>query len=392
MKQKTGIVLKQIVCVLLILSLSGCWNSRELDTLGIVMGVGIDVPPTAPDKVHLVAQLVIPGAISTSKNGGKGDGEKAFWNVGVTEDTVFSAIRKLTGQSSRKLFFPHNEVIVIGRGAAEAGIRRDLDLFVRDHESRSNLLLAVSDTSAEEVLSVRPKLEKIPAANIANLIDQYAAATSQTISIKLSDFSDNLMSDTKSAVIPILRIVRDGDEETVEVSGTAVFKSDKMVGELDETESRGLAWVLGKVKSGIIVVKDSGNAPVSIEIIRARAKVKPVLKDGKLTIRIDIFEEGNIGEDTGTKNLTMLPEVSFIEDRITEAIEREIMSAVTEARKLDCDIFGFGEAIHGKYPKQWKEMENNWDELFKTVEIDLSIDANVRLAGKIAGPLVPKKG
>jgi spore germination protein KC len=190
----------------------------------------------------------------------------------------------------------------------------------------------------------------------------------------------------------MLRIVRDGDQETVEVSGTAVFKSDKMVGELDLTEGRGLAWVLGTVKSGVIVVRDTGNAPVSIEIIRTKATVKPVLKDGKIAIRVDIFEEGNIGEDTGTKNLTKLSEVAFLENGIAEAIGNEITAAIGKARALDSDIFGFGEAIRGKYPRQWKEMEDNWDALFKTVEIDLSVDANLRLAGKIAGPLVPEKG
>ncbi len=40
MKRQICIILKQVICALLILCLCGCWDARELDELGIVMGVG----------------------------------------------------------------------------------------------------------------------------------------------------------------------------------------------------------------------------------------------------------------------------------------------------------------------------------------------------------------
>lgn len=393
MKHRIGTVLKQIVCVALIMSLCGCWNARELDQLGIVMGVGLDVPAGAPDQVEFTAQIVKPGEIGTTKNGGGGgSGEKAYWNITTVSETVFSAVRELTAQSSRKLFFPHTDALIIGRSAAETGIGKYLDFFQRDHEVRSKIPIVVSETTAKDILDVKPELEKIPAANIQELIDQCYHATSQIPPVNLTEFVDRYMSATTAAVAPMVKIVQDGDEKTVEVSGTAVFKLDKMVGTLDKTEGRGLLWVLGKVKSGVIVVQDSQGGAVSAEIIRAKVEVEPILENGKLRITVKVVEEGNIGEADGTANVAELSEVAYLEDRIAEAIRSEISAALLRARALDADIFGFGDAVKQKYPKQWKEMEDNWDELFETLEVELEVEANLRLTGKISKPSVPEKG
>ena len=50
---------KIIICFLAVALLSGCWNSRELNELGIVVGVGID-KGEADNSVKITAQVVKP--------------------------------------------------------------------------------------------------------------------------------------------------------------------------------------------------------------------------------------------------------------------------------------------------------------------------------------------
>jgi spore germination protein KC len=164
-----------------------------------------------------------------------------------------------------------------------------------------------------------------------------------------------------------------------------------MIGELDKTEGRGLLWVLGKVKSGIIEVEGPSNDKVSLEIIRAEGKVTPELKNNKIYIKITINEEGNVGEQQGTENLSPPAEVASLEKKKIEAIRNEVMAAVKKAQELDADIFGFGDAIHRKYPEQWKELESKWDELFPSVEVEVKIEAKLRLMGKILKPIAPEQ-
>lgn len=312
MKNRVGILLKAAMCILLIMSLSGCWNSRELDTLAIVMGVGVDKPKES-GRVQITAQIVRPGEISSSE--GKGGGTEAFWNIKDTGETVFGTLRDLTSKSSRKLFFPHNQVLIFGRGIAEEGVHEYVDFFARDPETRVNVQVLVSQSTAEEVLDVKSKLEKVPANNIAKLIKENAAATSQTSEIKLKDFETRLMSKTIAPIAPFIEISGDGEEKVATISGTAVFKGDKLVGKLDKKEGRGLSWVLGEVKSGIIEVEGPDNDIVSLEIIRAKGKMIPEIEDDKITMKVNITEEGNIGEQTGPEDLAKLPEIKTLEKR-----------------------------------------------------------------------------
>lgn len=389
---KNGVVgfAKSAVCFFLIAGLCGCWNSRELDSLAIVMGVGID-RLEGPEPIKITAQVVRAGGISQKGTNGSGGGEApAYWNVDHTGDTVFGTIRNLSEKSSRRLFFPHEEVLIFGKSAAEEGVRAHLDFFTRDPEPRNNIYILVSEGTAEEILNVPAKLEKIPSVKIADLAVNHYAITSNTSAVTIHEFTTRLLSSTTAPVAPMIGVCGEGENRTMEITGTAVFKGDKMVGKLDEIEGRGLLWVLGEVKSGIIEVEDPQGSQVALEIIRAGGKITPVLKDGKVIMKVEVTEEGNIGEYTGSEDLTDASMVAFLEQKQTDAIRSEILAAFEKARELDADIFGFGDAIYEKNPKDWENMKTDWDEVFQEIELEISIHAKLRLMGRINNPNIPQ--
>ncbi len=378
---------KFVICALVIASLCGCGTSRELNELGIVIGVGID-KDEASDAVKITAQVVKPGQISSGGKGG--GGEEAYANFEQTGRTVFAAIRGITNQSSRKLFFPHNQVLIIGRSAAEDGITKYLDFFMRDPETRLNVYVLVAKDSASEILDTKSKLERVPANSISLMLDTEATSASQEMKVRLKDLKGNLQLKTVAAVAPIIEVTEENGKKTATLNGTAIFKGDKMVGTLDKSEGRGLMWVLDEVKSGIIEVESSGGNLVALESVRAQGEFSSELVDGKVKIKVKIFEEGNIAEDAGTEDLSTLSEVAFLEQQKAEVIKSEVMAAVKKAEELNADIFGFGESVHRKYPKEWISMEDKWDELFPTIEVEVEVEAKLRLVGRINAPSVPK--
>ena len=392
MKHRTVILLKITICILLIpliISFSGCWNRCELDTLGIVMGIGLDKVNDF-GKIQITAQVVKPSKIKLQ---GKesGSASQAFWNVIGTGDTVFSTLRDMTNKSDRKLFFPHNQVLIFGKSIAEDGVQKYIDFFLRDPEARTNVYVLISENTAQETLDVKSELENLPAINIAKLDENYANATSQTKAVRLREFTTGLISKTTSSTAPFVKISKNGDKKVAMISDTAVFKGDKLVGRMDKHEGRGLMWVLGEVKSGIIEVNDSNNSKVDLEIIHAGSKIVPEINNNKITIKVIIHEEGNIGEQTGSTDLSKLSEIAFLEKKKAEAIKGEVMSAVKKAQYLDADVFGFGDAVHKKYPKQWKGLEDNWNEVFKDIQVEVDVDAKLRLMGRISKPSTPEK-
>lgn len=383
-------LLKKLICFILVLSLTGCWNRRELNELGIVMGIGID-KENNKDEVQITTQIAKPGKIKTAKNAGQSESDdKAYWNIKSGGITVFDTLRGATHESSRKLFFPHNYIVIISRSIAEEGVQKYIDFFIRDPEVRIGFYILVSKNKPDEILDVKSELERIPANNISKLLEAQAA-TSQTAVVKFKDFATSMISKTTAPIAPFAEIVDDRGKKAISVSGTAVFKTGKLAGELDKTETRGLLWVINKIKSGIIVVDcPNGDGKVSLEIIRASSKITPQIEGDKIKIKVDIKEEGNLGEQSCKTNLATPPMFELLNKEQDAAIKNEVMSALKKAKELNTDIFGFGESIHQKYPSQWKNMESRWDELFPDLEVEVNVESKLNLTGRINRPVAPE--
>ena len=380
-----------IVCLFCMLGTAGCWNRRELNDLAIVMGIGLDKPQQTSGNIQVTAELAKSGETKSAKKGESGGGSKGYYNAKNTGNTLFDTLRDFTHQLSRKLYFPHNEVLIFGHDIAKEGVQQYIEFFLRDHEPRVSVWVLVAKDTASEVFDETPEFEKMPAAEIAKII-KVQAATSQTSTVKLVDFITRLMSKTTAPIAPFIELSGEGTEKNVIVSGTAVFKKDKLVGQLNKMETRGLLWVINEIKSGIIDV-DSPNdgGKVELEIIRAKSKITPEIIDDKIHIKIEIKEEGNIGSQTGLENLALPEKFALLEKEKSAAIESEVMAALKKARDLNADIFGFGDAVHQKYPAEWKDLEERWDEIFPDIEVELSIEAKLRRTGRISPPAVPVK-
>ena len=377
------IVVLIIICILLALSLSGCWNRRELNTFSILMGMGIDKAEEA-GKVQLTAQIIKAGELKSEG----GSDEEAYLTVQSIGDTVFDALRKFTKETNRKIYLPHSQVLIFGEGIAAEGVQKYVDFYVRDHEPRLREKVLVAKGKAEEVLDVKSQLEKIPAVGISSLL-RAQGATSQATEVTIKEFINRLMSKTTAPVAPLIEISGEGEEQTLRISGMAIFKLDKFVGKLTGSEARGLLWVIDKIKSGIIVVDcPNEEGKMSLEIIRASSKIIPEIQEDKVHIQVKIKEEGHIGDQECPGELSS-ENIKKIEEMKASVIRSEVLSAVEIAQDLNTDVFGFGDAVHRKYPKEWKELEKQWDEVFPEIEVEIIVEAKVRRSGILMKSISP---
>lgn len=390
MKKNLKVFYKTFLLCFIILSFTGCWDRIELDTIGIVMGIGID-KSNELDKVKMTVQVAKASEIKSSATNITGtSGTQAYVNMLSTGTTIFNAVQNFSKGSSRKLFFSQNQVIIVGKGIAEDGLEKYIDFFLRDRETRLLVSILISDKTADEILDTKSNFEPIPARGISELIKEQKY-NSETPMIDLRKFSSRLMSETTSAIAPIIKIQKSANQKNAYVSGTAIFKKDKMVGEMNKAETRGLLWVLGEIKKGDIVVKDTGNdTKVSLEITRASSKIIPEMVDGKMKIKIKIKEDGNIGDQNDSNDLTIPKTLAILEKKEASLIKSEIMSSLKKAQSLDADVFGFGEAIYQKYPNKWNYMKADWDETFKNIDVELVVEPKIRRTGRITKPILSK--
>ncbi|MDD4570144.1 MAG: Ger(x)C family spore germination protein [Tepidanaerobacteraceae bacterium] len=375
------------------LTVVGCWNRRELDTLAIVTAVGID-KSKEDGKITTTMQIMKPSEIKSASSGS--GGSKGVWVVTSTGYTVFDSVRNATMQSDRKLFFAQNRAIVIGEEIAREGVTPLLDLFDRDPEPRRLTWLLVAKGKAGDVIHAEHEQENIPSKAIESLIKS-SDVTSMAVTVNLNDFLKNLSTHSTNAVAGRIDIINEEDGENkkikMRVTGASVFKGDKLVGFFDRSETRGLNWINGKVKSGIIVVKSpiQETKNVALEIIRASSKITPEIQDGQIGITVEIKEEGNLGEQMSSLELTNTEMFRVLEQRKAQVIKNEIESVFKKAQKeWGTDIFGFGEAVHRKYPKEWKELKEQWGDVFPEIDVQIKVDAKLRAPGLSAGPTKAK--
>ncbi|WP_169717829.1 Spore germination protein B3 [Sporomusa silvacetica DSM 10669] len=386
--------MKKIVIIGMLIAaitLTGCWSAKELNTMSLVMGVGID-KTTELDHLLLTAQVAKPEAVQgASSDGKKGSGGKAYSNISMVGDTVFEAIRKTTHIIGKRLFFTHNEIVILGRSLAEDGLENVIDFFLRDHELRPNMLVAVATENAADIFAVDSETEKLPITNIIKTIRAHQYASHFT-AVTIFDLTEQLMSETTTPVVPLLSITQSRGVKEVEALGMAVFKYGKMVGILNETETRGLLWVKGDVKGGSILIDSpDGKGKVSLEISKADSEIKPEIRNGQVIMHIKISESAALAEQTTEKNLATLEFVKDVERLQANVIKQEILAALNKSKQFNSDIFGFGNIVYRKFPNDWQIFRHQWDKVYTDIDCVIDVDAKIRSTGTLSDTVQLRK-
>lgn len=396
-----------LLCLMIMLAATaGCWDYRELEQNGLVCCVGIDRISKA-GKIKMTASVIRPGEVSsTGGQGGIVRAKAAYYTA--TGNTVFDTTRNFVMQSSRRLFWGHNRNLIIGESAAREGVYPLIDRFSRGVESRLRTWIYVAKgTEAKEIVETVAKMESGPGPELEGLI-RSSTWLSVVPQIDLKLFIDRLNSKTTAAVAPRLELIRAGEKtdagdypgtsgpagdgepklQRLRLSGSAVFKGDRLTGWLNQAESRGMLWVLGKVKSSILVVRSPGDESslASLELIRLISKIKPEKRDGKIAVMVEIQTENNMVDQQGTTDLATPETLRSLGRRHAAMVKNEIRAAIEKAREYNADIFGFGEAIGRKFPHEWRELESRWDEAFPELEIELDVKSRVIRTGRISKP------
>jgi len=386
-------IMKLILCFFMLITLSGCLGAREINDLEIVIGMGVDKDEDT-GNILMTAQVVKVDAAGGSGNasGGEGGGEnKGFWNVSSKGNSIFDAVRQMTHKTGNRLFIPHNQAVIFGNDLAKEGLKEYIDFFLRAHEMRPTALILVAEKKASDVMDAKPETEKYPAMNIAKLVETYGF-TSQFYKVNMKDFASCLMSGTTAPLVPLLSIVQDEECKDIFVSGMVAFKNGKMVGKLNHDEVRGLLWVIGKVKSGVIIVPSPNKQGEAVlEIIKAKSKVTPVMKNGKIVMNIKIKEESSLSEQTTTENLADEKALKKVQEATAEVIRQEVMEAFDKSKELKADIFGFGEMLQKKYSKEWKTLKDKWEEIYPTIEINIDVETKIVKTDLLKKPVSPSE-
>jgi spore germination protein KC len=406
-----------IVALGLMISLStGCWSRREIETLGFVVATGIDTSLGAThwdgagsdgdpgQRMQCTVQIMKPNSITSGERGPSL--ERPFWGVAVTGRTIMECLRRLSEVSPRVLYWPHNRWLVLGEEYAKGGVARILDFWQRDQETRLRTFVGVvAGGRAWDLFQAEFELERTPseggrkaALNVSQRLSIVALASINDFAVALASEGIDPLA-LRVEIIPYTLpyevtgdVVREEVKATARLTGAAVFRGDRLVGWLDGRETRGYNWVVGKVKSALIVVEapersarpDPQASLIGLEIIRAKGAFKPkITDDGRnIGIVVTISAEANMADvQPYVDSYTDSDLWTFLERQLEEEIKSEAMAAIRKAQGLRADVFGFGREVYRANPRVWKQVKDQWYDMFSEIEPEIEVSAKLVRSG-----------
>lgn len=381
------------------LLLSGCWDKREINDLAIATAISID---KKDDEYHVAAQVVLPTELSMK--GGMGSSPVTLYEA--SGKSVNEAIRKLTQVSPRIIYLGHLRVVVISEELAKEGIATTVDFLSRGWELRSDFYMIVSKgRDAKEILNVQTSLEQIPSNELYNILHTSEANYSSTVAVNFFELKTNLERDGKEGVLTGVEILGDpkkgSSKQNVEMiipdakikfKELAVFKKDKLVGWLDEQESRGFNEATNQVKSTIGLVSCPDGGEVSIHTKKYNSKIKSKTTSNNPEIEIKVNIVANLGEVSCDIDLTKEKTIEMLQKEYEKVVKNDIQETIKVVQqKYQSDIFGFGAAIYKSNPQQWKKVKDNWDEIFAELPVSVEVKVQISHFGSVLNPIDKKE-
>jgi len=394
-----------MVCISLLLT--GCWDYEEVDRLASVLAIGIDRIPGSK-SILLTAQIAKP-----EEKGGREGGEKSYTVMNSEGKSLSEAIRYLGIQSTRRIMLAHCKTIVLGKDFAETGIGDILDELKRDREFRRTDWMLTTDKTAKEILEKDIEMEQVPARGLDNILLIFQKV-GRVLPTTLNDFFARLNEDSHVSFAPLIQ-VEDIDQRVtsqlekasgkpldteekpkiVTIGRTAIFKNLQMIGVLNEEESRVHRWLVDTPKGTIITLTYAPQAQANgekgeifFDILNGKTSITPKILEDSIIMTI-VMTAKVLLHETGASGVNVLDPktIEQLQLQAAEAIRFQIEQMIDKAQKeLKSDCVGFAENIHNYYPVEWKQIKHNWDDIFPTVDYQISCEVEILSTGLINNP------
>ncbi|QVK19944.1 Ger(x)C family spore germination protein [Mycoplasmatota bacterium] len=337
--------------------------------------------------------------------------DKYFVSVGRD---VFEAARNFNSFMDKETFWGHVSYILVSENLAQKDIDSALDFFVRDHEHKlTSNVLVIKDARAEEAIKlVTDSGEDITTK--LKVLSKGVGALSISSELPLIDAFNKINNKYCSCYIPTLKIVEDQkdepEEETKEASNTENEKTDektkrlvlegyvffdqddaKLLCSIEGGTARGFNFIINKIKSGVIVVKDPDGEYVNLEIIDSKTEIIPKIEDDKITVKLKTKMNSNISEIHGEVDIFKADIIEGLVNQQNDIIKAEMQSVIGLVKEYNSDLFDLSSVINHKYPKKWDKIKDNWREVFKDIKFEIEVESKINRTYSIKKPALSRE-
>lgn len=389
-----------LLCTLIFMLtfLSGCYDARGIEDLAYVTALGIDI--TDNNILSLTFQISIPG---TSSESGSSQSSKTE-NTTVQCSSIDSGISLVNSYISKQINLSHCKAIVFSEKIASKGLNQYIDTLSNNVEIRPDCNIIISRCPAKDFIeNATPSIETLTARyyEVALKSSEY---TGYTTSTELATFVNNIKNSFIQAVA-ILGGINTGDNKltqepyvgidgsykanetpiddanNVETYGTAVFRDDKLVGELTGLETICFLLISDKIEICTVSVPSPFKPDSEIDLSIRKSKnprINVDLANGTPNISVDLFLEAHGLTLNDTIDYTSINDVENLKNSAEQYLKMRVTDFLNKtAKEFNSDICGFGKYALSKY-LTWNDWENSkWADNYKNSTFSINVNVSV---------------
>ncbi|MCP8969233.1 Ger(x)C family spore germination protein [Ectobacillus ponti] len=377
--------------------LNGCSSQAELNELAVIVGLGIDLIKEDGKPMYQVTfQVIDPNQVGSPQNGG-GSGIQIV-NVSAKGRSLISAVRESARNLSRRNFYAHASILLIGEEAARFGLEEIMDLVERDQSIRTNIPMVIAQhTTALRILNGLTALNKIPAQSVIGKLENTAEILGENSKLLVHDFVSTVSMPGRNPVVSGIAAkgkasqtskqayVEQSHPHASNVGGLGIFDNQaKLIGWLHHTDARAVLLADNRVRFSAVSVPCGKKRGIHTEIGHAKAKKHVDMKQGRPEFHLDLYVEAEI-EGIGCRSFEVASPkaVRQLEQQVSRQLEKEMQHGFQTVQKMQSDVFGFGEWLYRNQPRVWKKYDQDWPRLFGQADLTVKVQTTIRRSGMI---------
>lgn len=311
-----------IVAILFIPLLSGCQQTQLQDKM-IIKGVGID---KSDDQYFVTVQYI--------DNYADGDAQENKC-IQVSGSSVGEAIGIIKDSSGSEPFLGQNVAIIVGWDTAKGSMDSILDYFIRYSDTRPTVNLYISETTAEDILTLEISGSILP---IDHLTSISPSQSDNDNLFTILDFINQSNDPTDTPTASLIHV----DNNTIRLSSVAVFGKESGVYKLDKNEFIAYKTILG-IEDGTVLSFDG----ISGRVTNCSTNVIAKELNGKLDFDVSCSLDITILENPD----------NFSDEKIREVYNENLDKITNDSlekslNENSCDIYSLGRHLKfGDYKK-----------------------------------------
>lgn len=381
------------IAILLCLSLSGCGDffpkGKEMEKYDAATVIGIDRCESDPSRIEVTL-------LTKVDKSGDGGGSVTIKTLSETGPTAFEAQRNLRGKEEKVTFLGYIDYFLIGEDAAKEDFTKYFDYFVRDHETRyTPRIFVVKDGTAKELIETTSSTKIFLTDQLENIVSA-ADILGNSGDVRILDAVNMLNSKTGATVIPAIRSKelenqkRSGEmaEKDVAAAGFSVIKDFKLAGYFDGSSILGYNFLMNKVKSCPISIKDMNGEYTALEVVYSDTSSENKFEDGELkevTYKVRVIS--TLAEQQSREKITTEEGVTDLENKQDEYISSVMSDAISTSKEFGADCFGLADKVRYQHPVKWEKIKDNWSDIYPDLTINIEVTSTIARTYDINQPI-----